>query len=196
MHFFNTHFTATTKSDVSLKFKFRNIFFTFKIQKIILNFGIKEVDFKNLLPALVSLEILSGQKACVTCSKTSNISLKIRNGAPVGCKVTLRKLRMVLFLTKLLLLIFPTIKLFEEGFFLTKNTEQFKSFSFCLEDPLIFSEIEEQYELFKSLPKLDISIITNSNSLIELGSLLTSCRFPIKIVCESSSIGRAQFCQS
>ncbi len=179
MHFFNTYYTTTTKSDISLKFKFRNIFCVLKIKKIILNFGIKEVDFKNMLPALTSLEIISGQKSYLTSSKISNISLKIRKGSPVGCKVTLRKLRMFLFLTKLLLLIFPTIKLFE-GFFFKKSVEQFKSFSFCLEDPLIFSEIEDQYELFKSLPKLDISIITNSNSLIELGSLLTSCRFPIK----------------
>jgi large subunit ribosomal protein L5 len=186
MHFFNHNYKNTIKPDFLIKFKYKNIFLTPKIEKIILNFGIKEVNFKNLLPTLASLELITNQKAALTCSKMANISLKIRKGVPVGCKVTLRKVNMSLFLTKLILLIFPTIKLFE-GIIFKKSIEQYKSFSFCLDEALIFSELEHQYDLFKSLPKLDISITTHVNSIQELNNLLTSYRFPVKIVCESNS---------
>ncbi len=187
MHFFNHHYQNTIKPDFLLKFNYKNIFLAPKIEKINLNFGIKEVNFKNILPTLASLELMTNQKAALTCSKMANISLKIRKGVPVGCKVTLRNLNMSLFLTKLILIIFPTIKLFE-GVTLKKSIEQYKSFSFCLDDVLIFTELEQQYELFKSLPKLDISITTTANSIQELNNLIISSRFPVKIVCESNSM--------
>ena len=186
MHFFNYHSLKTIKSDFLIKFNYKNIFLSPEIHKLILNFGIKELNFKNILPTLTSLELITNQKTILTCSKTSNISLKIRKGVPVGCKVTLRNLNMSLFLSKVILIIFPSIKLFE-GIPFKKSIEQYKSFSFCLDEALIFTELEHQYELFKSLPKLDISITTDVNSIQELNNLLTSCRFPVKIVCESNS---------
>ena len=187
MHFFNYHSLKTIKSDFLIKFNYKNIFLSPQIDKLILNFGIKELNFKNILPTLTSLELITNQKTILTCSKMSNISLKIRKGVPVGCKVTLRNLNMSLFLSKVILIIFPSIKLFE-GIPFKKSIEQYKSFSFCLDDALIFTELEHQYELFKSLPKLDISITTDVNSTQELNNLLTSCRFPVKIVCESNSM--------
>jgi large subunit ribosomal protein L5 len=187
MHFFNYHSLKTIKSDFLIKFNYKNIFLSPQIDKLILNFGIKELNFKNILPTLTSLELITNQKTILTCSKMSNISLKIRKGVPVGCKVTLRNLNMSLFLSKVILIIFPSIKLFE-GIPFKKSIEQYKSFSFCLDDALIFTELEHQYELFKSLPKLDISITTDVNSIQELNNLLTSCRFPVKIVCESNSM--------
>ena len=137
MHFFNYHSLKTIKSDFLIKFNYKNIFLSPQIDKLILNFGIKELNFKNILPTLTSLELITNQKTILTCSKMSNISLKIRKGVPVGCKVTLRNLNMSLFLSKVILIIFPSIKLFE-GIPFKKSIEQYKSFSFCLDDALIF----------------------------------------------------------
>ena len=86
---------------------------------------------------------------------------------------------MHIFLSKILLIIFPSIKLFN-GVIFKKSIEQPKSFSFCLDDVLVFPELLHQYELFKNMPKLDISIVTNCSSLEELKVLLTSFRFPAK----------------
>lgn len=179
MHIFEHHYHNIIKLDFINKFNYKNIYSIPKIIKIVLNFGIKEVNFKLLLSLLTALELISSQKAILTRSSTSNISLKIRKGAPVGCKVTLRKSVMYLFFSKLILIIFPSIKQFD-GFTFKPQTKEFKPFSFKLADILNFYEIESQYELFKSTPQLDISIVTDCKSKAELKFLLTSFRFPIK----------------
>jgi len=179
MHLFEQHYHCIIKPDFISKFNYKNIYSIPKITKIILNFGIKEVNFKVLLSLITALELISSQKAILTQSSTSNISLKIRKGAPVGCKVTLRKAAMYSFFYKLILIILPSIKQFD-GFNFKPQTTEFRAFSFKLADILNFYEIESQYELFKSTPQLDLSIVTDCNNKSELRFLLTSFRFPIK----------------
>ena len=78
---------------------------TKKFEKITLNFGIKEINFKALVLVMSTLEAIASQKPIPTKSTKSNIFLKIRKGAPVGCKLTLRKSNMFTFFSKLFLLI-------------------------------------------------------------------------------------------
>jgi len=179
MQTFESHYNHIIKYDLLTKFNYKNIYLIPKLQKIVLNFGIKEVNFKLLLPTLIALELISSQRGVLARSNKSNINLKIRKGAPVGCKIILSKTNMYLFFSKIIVTILPKIKQFD-GIILKKQTQQPKSFSFFFSDILIFSELESQHELFKSMPKLDISIVTNCLTVEELKFLLTSFRFPIK----------------
>jgi large subunit ribosomal protein L5 len=179
MYYFNYHYNTQIKNDLLSQLHYPNLYLLPKIQKIVLNFGIKEVNFKSILPSLTALTLISSQTPILTRSKTSHILFKIRKGAPVGCKVTLRKASMYLFFSKLVTNIFPVIKQFE-GIVFKKSIVQPKSFSFFISDILIFNELENHYELFKNITKLDISVVINSSSLNELKIILTALRFPLK----------------
>jgi len=179
MQIFESHYNHIIKYDLLTKFNYKSIYSIPKLKRIVLSFGIKEVNFKLLLPTLIALELVSAQKGVLSKSNKSNITLKIRKGAPVGCKVTLSKTNMYTFFSKIIIMIFPKIKQFE-GTVLKKQTEQPKSFSFFFSDVLVFSELESQHEFFKNAPKLDVSIVTNCQAVEELKFLLTSFRFPIK----------------
>ena len=113
----------------------------------------------------------------VTCSKTSNVLLKFREGTVVGCKITLRNHSMHLFLFKLILLILPKVRQFE-GLQIPAIKNDSKPFSFCIHNVSIFSNIENQYSLFVGLPKLYIHIISDCIDNIEVESLLTSQKLP------------------
>jgi len=179
MNPFKHHNTNIIKYDFVTKFHNKNIYHTPKVQKIVLNFGIKEVNFKQLVSFIAALELISYQRVLMAKASTSNISLKVRKGAPVGCKVTLRKPNIYAFFFKLNSRIFTNIKQFEM-FSGNLKHEHTRTFSFRLYDILNFAEIENQYELFKRMSKLDISIVTNSKKTNDLNVLLTSFRFPIK----------------
>jgi large subunit ribosomal protein L5 len=150
------------------------------LKKIVLNFGKKEINLKFLLSFGAGLELISYQKAAATLAGNSNISLKIKKGAPIGCKVTLRKRQLNSFFFNVICVIFTRTKQFE-GFILNFKIENLKTFSFKLNDILSFAEIENQYELFKKMPTLDVTIVTDSNNASDLNVLLTSFRFPMKL---------------
>ena len=115
----------------------------------------------------------------VTCSKTSNILLKFREGTIVGCKITLRNNSMQLFLFRLILLILPKYRQFE-GLKLSAIKSYSKSFSFNIDNSSIFSNIDNQYSLYINLPKLYINIVTNCVNKAEIESLLSSYKLPMK----------------
>lgn len=146
--------------DLINKFSYNNLKKIPKLEKIILNFGCKNSEIKNLAASLVSLELITANKnITVTKSKKANIFLKIRSGHPVGCKIILEEKKMYDFLFKLLTSIFPNLKEFK-GLFVNKKTNP-KSFSFTLKELILFKELETSFYLFNNLPSLNINIITN-----------------------------------
>jgi large subunit ribosomal protein L5 len=180
MQILESHYNYIVKHDLVTKFNYKNNNVVPKLQKIVLNFGIKEVNFKLLLPTLIALELVSSQKGALARSNKSNIALKIRKGVPVGCKVVLSKTNMYLFFSKIIITVLPKIKQFEGVVFKKAVTRPSKSFSFFFNNVLIFSELESQHELFKNTSVLDVSIVTNCRTVEELHFLLASFRFPIK----------------
>ena len=179
MHNYSFHSKNLIQYDLLSQFTQSNFYLTPKLKKIVLNFGIKEINFKNLILVASALEVVTTQKAILTTSSKSNIFLKIRKGAPVGCRVDLRKNSMSTFFAKFITVVLPNIKLFD-GIKVKKGRAQVKFFSFSLYDLLIFPELEVQYELFQNAPKLDISIVTSANDFKELYTLLTGSRFLLK----------------
>ena len=128
-----------------------------------MSFSCKNSNTNQIMPSLLALELIASQKSLLTLSKNSNISLKIRKGNPVGCKVVLKKKVMYNFLKNLILNILP-------------NQVKFKKNSLILKNSLVFSELEQQYYLFKDIPKLNISLVCNSINSFELFFLLNSLK--------------------
>lgn len=175
MHFLQNFYYKTLKYDLINKFVYKNTYEIVKVQKIILNFGSKTNDLKQLTSSLFVIEWITNQKGILTKTKKSNISLKIRKGSPVGCKLTLRNYNLHNFFARIILEILPRIKPLKK-FKVTQKVEK-KTFSCELHNIFIFPELKNYYYFVSNLPKLDISIITNAKNKKELLFLLKSFQF-------------------
>ena len=178
MSILNHHYGCVIKYDLLTKFQSKTPVCTNNVKKLVLNLSKKEISLKRLLLFGAALELISYQNTSITLSGNSNLSFKIKKGAPNGCKVILRSKRSFYFLFNLISKIFPSVKQFE-GFTNIKSKKP-KTFSFKLNDLLNFTEIETQYALFKVIFQLNISIITHTECVHNSNVLLTSLRFPIK----------------
>lgn len=177
MNIFKQYYQNIVKYDLLTKFKHKNINQIPKLEKIIIYFKTKNINFKLLITGILSLEFLTLQKFFIIKSRTSNISLKIRYGNPIGCKITLRKSLMFLLLIKMFSEIFPTFYKPLKLSFISKKT-----FTFTLEKIFLFPEIENQYKIFNCLTNFKIIIVTTSTSFYELFFLLKSFKFPINLI--------------
>jgi large subunit ribosomal protein L5 len=149
-----------------------------RITKITLNMGVGEAigDKKVLERAVGDLEQISGQKVVVTKARKSIAGFKVREGWPVGCKVTLRKERMYEFLERLISISIPRIRDFRGV-----SPKQFDgqgNFSMGVNEQIIFPEID--YDKIDKLRGLDICITTTARNDEEGRALLKSFNFPFK----------------
>ena len=149
-----------------------------KLEKIILNFGSKNLDLFVLSSSLLFLELITRKKGSVTRAKRSNVLLKIRKGNIVGCTVVLTKTKMYDFLFKLLVNIFPNLKNFD-GIKVVREKLLKKSFSFTIKDFVCFKELEKQFYLFSKLPPLNITILSNAKTKKEMLYLMQSFKLPV-----------------
>ena len=158
MHFFEYYNENIVKYDLINKFRHKNLKKIPKLQFVSLRFKFRNYDLKLLVAALAALELITSQKGTLLTSKVSSVSLKIRKGQPIGCKVIIRGEKMRLFLTKLINKI--TLKRSS-----TKSKARFEHniFSFKISNVLIFNELEKNYQFFKNLKGLDISFITTKS---------------------------------
>ena len=178
MHFLEQFYFKTLKYDLVNKFVYSNADELPKLKKIILNFGFKAVDAKQLSSGLLAFELIANQKGVITTTTKSNILLKIRKGNPTGCKLTLQKHNLFNFLKKVIKKVFPKLKSFK-GF--TPNRQIKKNaFSYEIHDTFSFFELEKHYYCFNNLPKLDITIVTTTQDKKELIFILKSLQFPFK----------------
>jgi large subunit ribosomal protein L5 len=177
MQIFEFYYNNVIKYDLINKFYYKNHKQIPKVIKIILNFNCNNVNIKKLVSSMIALELITSQKGIILTSKKANISLKLRKGNPIGCKVTLKKIYMNIFFFRLISEIFPNIKLFEG--FISKKFKN-NSFSFKINKTLFLIELEKYYQFFKDLPNLQIIVITNSLFSFELIFLLQSYKFPIR----------------
>jgi large subunit ribosomal protein L5 len=148
------------------------------IKKITLNMGVGEAanDKKILTNAVEELTQIAGQKAVVTKSRKSISGFKIREGWPIGCKVTLRKDRMYDFLDRLLSIAIPRIRDFRG---LNRNSfDQHGNYSMGIEEQIVFPEIK--YDKIDALRGLDICITTSAKSKEEGLALLQAFSFPFR----------------
>lgn len=149
-----------------------------KITKITLNMGVGEAvaDKKIINFALDDMTRISGQKPVVTKARLSIAGFKIREGWPIGCKVTVRKKRMYEFLDRLINVSIPRIRDFRG--LNSKSFDGTGNYSLGIQEQLVFPEID--YDKTDSIRGLDICITTNAKTDAEARALLLAFNFPLK----------------
>lgn len=173
MYFLKNYYQSVIQYDLINKFQYKNLQQLPKLEKIILNFRYK--DFKSLSSSLLALELITKKQGTLITANNSYILLKIRKGAPIGCKVILKKFLMYNFFTKLLVDVFPQLKEINfHSFFFQRQT-----FFYQLKNIFIFFELEQNYSLFSTLSNLNITIVTNTKTQEELLFLLNSFKLSI-----------------
>lgn len=158
------------------KFGYKNIMEVPKLDKIVVNMGVGEAkeNAKLLDSAVKDMEIITGQKAIVTKAKKSVANFKIREGMPIGCKVTLRGEKMYEFVDRLVNLALPRVRDFRginpNGFDGRGN------YAFGIKEQLIFPEIE--YDKVDKVRGMDIICVTTAQTDEEARELLTLFGMP------------------
>ncbi len=149
-----------------------------KIQKVTLNMGVGEAlsDRKIMDKAMQDMELIAGQKPLVCLSRKSVASFKIRDGVPIGCKVTLRRERMYEFLDRLINIAIPRIRDFRG--LNPKSFDGAGNFSMGVQEQIIFPEID--YDHIDSIRGMDITITTSARNDEHGRALLDAFSFPFK----------------
>ena len=149
-----------------------------RITKITLNMGVGEAlgDKKVLENAVADMEKIAGQKAVVTKARKSIANFKVRDGWPIGCKVTLRSDRMYEFLERLISVAIPRIRDFRGVS--PKSFDGRGNFAMGVSEQIIFPEIE--YDKVDALRGMDITITTSARTDEEGRALLRAFNFPLK----------------
>ena len=158
------------------KFGYKNIMEVPKLDKVVINMGVGEArdNAKVLESAISDMEKISGQKAVVTRAKNSVANFKIREGMPIGCKVTLRGERMYEFVDRLINLALPRVRDFRGV-----NPNAFDgrgNYALGIKEQLIFPEIE--YDKVDKVRGMDIIFVTTANTDEEARELLTQFGMP------------------
>ena len=158
------------------KFGYKNIMEVPKLDKIVINMGVGEAkeNAKILESAMKDLEIIAGQKPITTKAKNSIANFKIREGVPIGCKVTLRGEKMYEFLDRLVNLALPRVRDFRGV-----NANAFDgrgNYALGIKEQLIFPEIE--YDKVDKVRGMDIIFVTTANTDEEARELLTMFNMP------------------
>ena len=149
-----------------------------KLTKVVINMGVGEAltDKKHLESAVNDLELIAGQKAVITKASKSVASFKLREGWPVGCKVTLRGDRMYDFIERLVNIAIP-----RERDFRGLNPKSFDgqgNYSMGIKEQIIFPEIN--YDNIDKIRGMDICINTSASNNEDAKALLEALNFPFK----------------
>jgi large subunit ribosomal protein L5 len=164
--------------DLMKQFGYKSVMEVPRIEKITLNMGVGEAvaDKKVMDFAVGDMQKIAGQKPIVTMSKKSIAGFKIREGYPVGCKVTLRKDRMYEFLDRLISVAIPRIRDFRgiSG----KSFDGRGNYNMGVKEQIIFPEIE--YEKIDALRGMNITITTSAKTDEEAKALLSAFKLPLK----------------
>jgi len=172
------HYRDTVVASLRERFGYGNVMAVPRITKITLNMGVGEAvgDKKVMEHAVSDLALISGQKPIVTKARKSIAGFKIREGWPVGCKVTLRRERMYEFLDRLINIAIPRIRDFRG--FSAKAFDGQGNYSLGVREQIIFPEID--YDRIDTLRGLDITITTSARTDEEGRALLEAFNFPFK----------------
>lgn len=163
--------------ELQQKFGYKSVMAVPKISKVCLNMGVGEAinDKKVLNFAVADMEAISGQKAVITKVRKSVAGFKIRDGWPVGCKVTMRGSRMYDFLDRLINISLPRVRDFRglrnNGF------DGMGNYNFGIKEQIVFPEIE--YDKIDTIRGMDISLSTTARTNEEALALLLAFNLPL-----------------
>ena len=158
------------------KYNYKNSFEIPKLEKVVINMGVGEAvkDSKKIEVAVKELTAISGQKPIVTKSKKANASFKLREGMPIGVKVTLRKSKMYEFIDRFINVALPRVRDFRG--INPKSFDGNGNYALGLKEQFVFPEIE--YDNVDSARGMDIIFVTSAKSDDEAKELLSGFDFP------------------
>ncbi|MDF7774586.1 50S ribosomal protein L5 [Sphingomonas sp. AOB5] len=161
------------------KFGYKNVMEIPKISKIVLNMGVGEAtqDKKKVEQAAQEMELIAGQKPVITKAKKSIAQFKLREGMPIGCKVTLRRERMYEFLDRLITIAMPRIRDFRGV-----NPDSFDgrgNYAMGVKEQIVFPEIN--YDRIEKVRGMDIIVTTTAKTDEEARELLRLFGFPFPL---------------
>jgi len=160
--------------DLLNKFSYSSIGEIPILHKIVLCFEYKNPSYKQILNSLLVLSLISNRtNISLLTLKNSNVSLKLRSGSPVGCKITLKGINMLEFLSTLFLVLLPQDKKFK-GVKTKFNLKDAVSLNF--RSLFLFDELKSNYALVRDLSSLSIVIVTSANNFSEIVFLLQSLK--------------------
>ncbi len=173
-----SYYKETVVPQLKEKFSYGNVMEVPKVTKITLNMGVGEAvgDKKVMDRAVGDMTAISGQKPVVRLARKSVASFKIRDGWPVGCKVTLRRERMYEFLDRLVNVAIPRIRDFRG--LNRKSFDGRGNFSMGVKEQIMFPEID--FDQIDTIRGMDITITTNAKTDEEALALLQAFNFPFK----------------
>ena len=173
-----TYYKETVVPELTKQFSYKNVMEVPKITKITLNMGVGEAvgDKKVMERAVGDMTAISGQKPVVNLARKSVASFKIRDGWPVGCKVTLRRERMYEFLDRLVNIAIPRIRDFRG--LNRKSFDGRGNFSMGVKEQIMFPEID--FDKIDAIRGMDITITTTAKTDDEARALLKAFNFPFR----------------
>ena len=161
------------------KFGYKNRMQVPRLDKIVINMGVGDAtqDKKKVDQAVSEMELIAGQKPVVTKAKKSIAQFKLREGMPIGCKVTLRKERMYEFLDRFITIALPRVRDFRG--LNDKSFDGRGNYACGLKEQLIFPEIS--YDQVDQIRGMDVIVTTTANTDDEARELLRLFGFPFPI---------------
>jgi large subunit ribosomal protein L5 len=173
-----TLYKETVVPELVRRFQYASVMQVPRIEKITLNMGVGEAvaDKKILQNAVEDMQKIAGQKPVITYARKSIAGFKIREGMPIGCKVTLRREKMYEFLDRLISIAIPRIRDFRG--LNPKSFDGRGSYSMGVKEQIIFPEID--YDKIDALRGMDITITTTANTDEEARVLLEQFKFPFR----------------
>ena len=172
------YFDEVVRKKLTEQFGYQNPMQVPVIDKIVINMGIGEGvnDRKKVESAATDLGLIAGQKAVITKSRKSIANFKLRDGQPIGCKVTLRKSRMYEFVDRLINIALPRVRDFRG--LNPKSFDGRGNYSLGLTEQLVFPEIDPDKVNFTQ--GMDITVCTTAKSDAEARALLAAFNFPFR----------------
>ena len=170
------HYDTVVRPALMEEFKYQNPMEVPKVDKIVINMGVGEgaSDQKKVQAAANELSLIAGQKPVITRARTSIATFKLREGMPVGCKVTLRKDRMYEFLDRLITIALPRVRDFRGVS--PKSFDGRGNFSMGLKEQIVFPEIN--YDQVGEIRGMDVVICTTAKTDNEALFLLRGFQLP------------------
>ncbi|WP_068314063.1 50S ribosomal protein L5 [Polycladidibacter hongkongensis] len=172
------HYDEVVRKQLQEKFNYSNPMMIPSIEKVVLNMGVGEAvgDSKRVKTAAADLSLIAGQKAVITRARKSIATFKVREGMPLGAKVTLRRAQMFEFLDRLVTIALPRVRDFRglnpNGFDGRGN------YAMGLKEHIVFPEID--YDKVDHMLGMDIVVCTSANTDEEARELLRAFNFPFR----------------
>jgi len=172
------YYREQVAKDLTQQFGYKSAMEVPRIEKIVLNMGVGEAvaDKKIMDNAVADMQKIAGQKPLVTAARKSVAQFKIRQGYPVGCKVTLRGARMYEFLDRLVSVAMPRIRDFRG--ISSRSFDGRGNYNMGVKEQIIFPEIE--YDKIDAIRGMNITISTTAKTDAEAKALLAAFKFPFR----------------